>query len=362
MTTTDSLLQTDEFALFFEGDELYESMLSDINTARKSIRLESYIFASDEIGWRFARTLAERVASGVSVYLHLDAAGFLSWNSNKFKYWMRRQGIKIRVFHRWQWRNPWRYNQRNHRKLLIIDDCKLYLGGFNIHRESSREFFGIKRWRDTHLLLEGSIAKQAAILFDSFWKGERHQLPIESDATNALIPNFNYNCRQALKCLYNDSFQRAQQSITLTTPYFVPDRHTQRNLQKAAQRGVDVRLLVPRKNDQRLVQWASRAAYAKLLSNGVRIYEYLPRMLHAKTAVVDGSWAIVGTANLDYRSLFVNHEINLTTHSLILCNQLDIQFKVDLDQSEEVYTQQWSRRPWGSHVAEFISWLARRWL
>ncbi len=351
-----------DITLFFEGDRLYESMLVDIAAARASIRLESYIFASDEIGWRFAEALAERAAVGVNVRLHLDAAGFLSWGSGKLKSWMRNQGVKIRVFHRWQWRHPWRYNQRNHRKLLVIDDNKLYMGGFNIHRESSRNVFGAARWRDTHLCLNGTFAQLAGTLFDDFWKGKRRELPIEKHAVSILVPNFNRSCKQVLKCLYTDSFRRAQRSITLTTPYFVPDRHTQKNLQAAAQRGVDVRLLVPRKNDQRLVQWASRAAYAQLLDAGVRVYEYLPRMLHAKTAVVDGAWATVGTANLDYRSLFVNHEIILVTRAPSFCERLDAQFRTDLEESEEICTRQWTKRPWSAHMAELIGWLARRWL
>ncbi len=349
-----------DLKLFFEGDELYESMLRSIAAARTSIRLESYIFASDEIGWRFAKALAERASVGVHVRLHLDAAGFFSWHSGKFKSWLRNRGIEIRVFHRWQWRAPWRYNQRNHRKLLVIDDHKLYLGGFNIHRESSRDIVGFSRWRDTHLRQNGTIAKLAGMLFDDFWTGKRRPLPTEKDAVSILVPNFDRNCRQVLKCLYKDSFCSAQRSIALTTPYFVPDRHTQKHLQAAAKRGIDVRLLVPRKNNHRLVQWASRAAYAKLLNAGVRVYEYLPRMLHAKTAVVDGSWAIVGTANFDYRSLFVNYEINMVTWTPSFCQQLDEQFKIDLEQSEEICSRQWAKRPWSEHIAELIGWLARR--
>ena len=352
----------DNITLFFEGDQLYDAMLTDIASAQSSIQLESYIFASDEIGWRFARALAERVAAGIDVRLHLDAAGFLAWGSGKLKSWLRLQGVKVRVFHRWQWRAPWRYNQRNHRKLLIIDENKLYLGGFNIHRESSFSVYGAMRWRDTHLSLNGTIAQLAGMLFEDFWKGQRHTLPVEKNAASVLIPNFNRSCRQVLKCLYADRFQQATKSIILSTPYFVPDHHIQNHLQAAAQRGIDVRLLVPRKNDQALVQWASRAAYAKLLDAGVRIYEYLPRMLHAKTAVVDGRWAIVGTANLDYRSLFVNHEINLSTMDLSLCNQLNEQFKVDIEESEEICTRQWAKRRWSAHIAELIGWLARRWL
>jgi len=351
-----------DFKLYFEGDELYEAMLEDIATAQTSIRLESYIFASDEVGWRFARALAERVAAGVDVRLHLDAAGFLLWGSGKLRTWLRSQGIRLRLFHRWRWRDPLRYNQRNHRKLLVIDNRSVYLGGFNIHRESSRLVFGNTCWRDAHVHLSGTVAHLAGILFDDFWKGKRRQLPIEALAVNILVPNFNRSCRQTFKCLYTDSFRRAQQSVYLTTPYFVPDRHTQMELQLAAKRGVDVRLLVPRKNDQRLAQWAARAAYVKLLDAGVRIYEYLPRMLHAKTAVVDGTWATVGTANLDYRSLFVNYEINLATRDPSFCEQLADQFKADLKESEQICRRQWANRPWSEHLAELVGWLARRWL
>jgi len=351
-----------DFTLFFEGDELYQAMLDDIAEAHTSIRLESYIFASDEIGWRFANALADRAANGVDVRLHLDAAGFLSWGADKLKNWLRNQGIQLRVFHRWRWSDPWRYNQRNHRKLLVVDNNNVYLGGFNIHRESSRQSYGNTRWRDSHLRLSGTTAVLAGILFDDFWNGKRRQLAIEEHAVNILIPNFNRSCKQVLKCLYTDSFNNAQQSLYLTTPYFVPDHRTQKHLQAAARRGVDVRLLVPRKNDQRLVQWASRAAYAKLLDAGVRVYEYLPRMLHAKTAVVDGSWATLGTANLDYRSLFVNYEINLATRDFALCKQLDTQFSIDLNESVEICTHQWAKRHWSAQLAELIGWLARRWL
>ncbi len=351
-----------DFTLYFEGDDLYEAMLKEIAAARSSICLESYIFASDEIGWRFAHALAERVAAGVEVRLHLDAAGFLLWGSGKLKIWLRDQGIQLRLFHRWRWRDPLRYNQRNHRKLLVIDDNSVFLGGFNIHRESSRLVFGDASWRDAHVRLDGKVAQQAGILFDDFWNGKRRQPPYQAHAVNILIPNFSRRCRQTFKCLYTDSFRRAQQSIYLTTPYFVPDRRTQLELQLAAKRGVDVRLLVPRKNDQRLAQWAARAAYAKLLDEGVRIFEYLPRMLHAKTAVVDGSWATIGTANLDYRSLFVNYEINLATRDPSLCEQLAGQFMADLEDSEEISKRQWATRPWSEHLAELIGWLARRWL
>ncbi len=350
------------FALFVEGDELYEAMLADIAAAHTRVRMESYIFAADEIGWRFARALAECTAAGIEVRLHLDAAGFLLWGNRKLKTWLRGQGIQLRLFHRWRWRDPLRYNRRNHRKLLVVDESVVYVGGFNIHRESSRLVFGADRWRDTHVRLGDAVAHSAARLFDGFWNGRRHRPITEQGTVNVLAPNVNRTCRQALHCLYANSFRNARRSIYLTTPYFVPDHRSQRELCQAAQRGVDVRLLVPRKSDHLLVQWAARAAYAKLLNAGVRIYEYLPRMLHAKTAVVDSIWAMVGTANLDYRSLFMNHEINLVSRDPLLCQRLEAQFMVDLKNTEQIIGRQWARRPWSQHVVEVIGWLARRWL
>ncbi|GMT39890.1 MAG: cardiolipin synthase B [bacterium] len=350
------------FVLFVEGDELYEAMLADIAAAHTCILMESYIFAADEIGWRFARALAERAAAGIQVRLHLDAAGFLFWGNRKLKTWLRSQGIRLRLFHRWRWRDPLRYNRRNHRKLLVVDDATVYVGGFNIHRESSRIAFGAERWRDTHVRLGDAVAHSAARQFDDFWNGRRRHSIAEQGAVNVLVPNVNRTCRQALHCLFADSFGNAHRLIYLTTPYFVPDHHSQMKLREAAQRGVDVRLLVPHKSDHLLVQWAARAAYAKLLDAGVSIYEFLPRMLHSKTVVVDSIWAMVGTANLDYRSLFINHEINLVSRDPLLCQSLEAQFLLDLEEAEQIMGHQWALRPWSEHVVEVIGWLARRWL
>ena len=123
-----------------------------------------------------------------------------------------------------------------------------------------------------------------------------------------------------------------------------------------------VRLLVPAKSDVPLARWAARASYQMLLQAGVRIFEYLPRMLHAKTAVVDGSWATIGTANLDYRSLFLNYELNLVSRDSTLCERLCTQFEVDLSQSREILPAAWPRRPAVQRLYEAVGWMARRWL
>jgi cardiolipin synthase len=353
----------DEFLLFTEGDDLYEDMLAAIAASHRSVRLESYIFADDEIGWRFAEVLVETALRGVKVWLHLDAAGSLFWGSRRFFRRLSAAGVKVRWFHRWSWRDPMRYNRRLHHKLMVVDGTLAYVGGFNIHRESSRRIVGEKRWRDTHVAIRGPLAVVAAELFDAFWRRRLNvNLPEEGATTSMLVQNRSRAQRRDLRTIYADAFAAAGKSVFLTTPYFVPDRQTRELLTEAAQRGVDVRLLVPAKSDVPIAQWAARAAYTGLLGGGVRIYEYIPRMLHAKTVVIDGTWGTIGTANLDYRSFFLNQELTLVTRDIMLCTDLETQFRHDLEQTEEILAINWPLRRWPERMLEMVGWLARRWL
>lgn len=350
-------------AIFFtEGDALYEHMAHSIRNAQRSIRVEYYMFAPDEVGWQFAELLVAKAAEGVSVWVHLDAAGSFFWSAGGLGRYLRKHHIHVRWFHRWSWRQPLRYNRRNHRKMLIIDGKELYLGGYNIHRDSSYKVVGAQRWRDTHVRTTGALAREAAELFDHFWRGGHYWEPKPTHFDSMLVPNHTRNCRHTLRCLYTEYIAAAKKYIYLTTPYFVPDLFTQQALIKAANQGVDVRLLVPHKSDVLLTQWAARAAYASLLKAGVRIYEYLPRVLHAKTAVIDGTWGTVGTANLDYRSLYLNYELNFVTHTPALCAELERQFLLDLQEAEEILPGRWAARHWISYITEGLGWCARRWL
>ena len=176
---------------------LFRSITPVILHARKTIKLESYIFADDEIGQRFAKALKKCCASGVDVKLHLDADGSLFWHSRRLKQKLREDGIQVRWFHRWSWRNPLRYNRRNHRKLLVIDDSTAYVGGFNIHRENSYAIYGKKRWRDTHVQFSGGLAVQASQMFDRFWKGNRRWLQPQPINLNLLVPNYSLRGRRS---------------------------------------------------------------------------------------------------------------------------------------------------------------------
>jgi len=346
--------------MHIEGDALYDSMLQAIGAARESVRLESYIFVADEVGKPFMEALLACAARGVRTTLRVDYAGSLFGVSNDDIAALRKGGVRFQWSRRWTWRHPLRFNRRNHRKLLIVDDERAFIGGFNIHRESSRRVVGDSRWRDTHARFTGPLVADAAEAFDCL--GERRRFTPRTTANLYLVTNRARSSGFHLRRELHDRFGSARKRLWVTTPYFVPDRRTQSQLVQAARRGVDVRLLVPGKSDVPIVQWAARAAYARLLRGGVRIWEYQPRVLHAKTMLVDQEWATMGTANLDYRSLFVNDEINLISTDGRLNAMLSSQFEIDLAEAREITECAWNRRPATWVVAETVGWWARRWL
>lgn len=353
----------DHFAVFTEGDELYDDMLWHIRNARNSVRLESYIFENDAIGSEFIEACCERARAGVRVLLHLDALGSLALSISDGPDRLREAGVEVRWFNPARLLRIFKLNRRNHRKLLVVDERVAWLGGFNVHDESSRRYSGNACWRDTQVRIEGPLAPVAARYFDQLWHGNRRwRVETEPDADAFLVSNHNLRQQHRFRRLLKHRMRQAQNRIWLTTPYFMPDHGTQKEMAHAARRGVDVRLLVPYKTDRPVTQWAARAAYSHLLHAGVRIYEYQPRLLHSKTAVVDDRWSTVGTANIDYRSFYINFELNLISRRSDLAEILRKYFLRDLDVSKEVTDEAWRRRAWMARFPEFVGWLARKFL
>ncbi len=351
------------FQLFVEGDALFDAMIAAIEKARCDIRMESYIFATDEIGARFVAALAAKARAGIDVRLHLDAFGAGQRGFGKFRRELERSGVRFRWFRPFRVRHPLRYLQRNHRKLLVVDGREAFLGGFNIRRLNSRRLHGETRQRDTHVRVSGPLATLAIGHFNRLWQ-DADQLPasaIPEDPKNMealLVPSYSLHCQHRLACLHAGLIAKARSIVYLTSPYFGPGVMVDRALRAAAIRGVDVRLLVPRRGDPLVAGWATQAAYAPLLAAGVRIYEYLPRQLHAKTSAIDTVWSIIGSANLDYRSLFVNQELVLIARDRTLTEQLQAQYMDDLAEAEEVTLSKWRRRGWRARGLEAIGWTA----
>lgn len=351
----------DVVQVFVEGDALYDRMVADIAAARHEIGLEAYIFGDDVIGRKLVEALCERARAGVRVRVYLDTFGSLPLANSPLIRVLREAHVHVRWFHGWSWRTPWRIHRRNHRKLLVIDRRCAYLGGFNMHAESSHRATGRSRWRDTHVRIEGPFATQARDACAAFWYGDMHWEPSQI-GPNLLMTNGSRPARHHWRVALHTACLQARVRIWATTPYFVPDRRLRTELAAAARRGVDVRILVPKQSDVRLVQWASRAAYRALLHDGVKILEYVPRVLHAKTMVVDDTWCMVGTANLDYRSLNLNYEITLVSRCKGLTALFAAQFRHDASRSEQIDLSRWQRRPGWRRLVEGVAWRIRRWL
>lgn len=347
--------------VFAEGDHLYAAMLEDISKATKCIRLESYILACDEVGLSFASVLAERARAGVDVKVHLDGVGAMLEGTELLVDYLQARRVSVRWFNRWRWRSPLHYNRRNHRKLLVVDDTSLFVGGFNIHRKSAMKHVGEVRWRDVHVRLNGKLLKQARQLFDDAWVTQLvHRVP-EPDGLHRLVPNGTRSCRRVLHCLFLDAINSARRSVLVATPYFVPDYRFRAALVLAAKRGVDVRVLLPAKSDQRLVRWASRALARRLIHKGVSIFLFQPRMLHSKVMLVDYQWVTIGSANTDYRSFFTNLELNYVTRDPLVCQRIGTVLDEDFKQALPMTLTNTTGGPMRWLAEKFARWL-RRWL
>jgi cardiolipin synthase len=345
-------------------------MISAIEEAQRSIRLEVFIFAADEVGWRFARALSAKANAGVEVRFHFDSRGAATGYSPDIFREMVDAGVKLKWYRPWSWRHPSRYFQRNHRKLLVVDEEELFLGGFNIRRENSRALYGEGRQRDTHVSIRGELAQHAAALFDQMWDDPEHPYADAASEKASFfdpLPAPNFACLgwRRIACLYAGLIQNSVRYVYITTPYFCPGSIVARAARQAARRGVDVRLLVPRYSDPAFVGWLTRSGYSSLITDGVRIYEYLPLprgKLHAKTAVIDDEWCVVGSPNLDHLSLLVNHELVLIARDRVLAESLRDQYLTDLADASEVQQSQWAHRGWAERGLEALGWTARKML
>tara|TARA_R110002110_G_scaffold167482_1_gene368468 strand:- start:12658 stop:13665 length:1008 start_codon:yes stop_codon:yes gene_type:complete len=331
-----------------------------IDNAKTEILLESYIFSLDQVGNKIVKILNKKAAQGLTVKLNLDAVGSHYYQCGRHWKSILHENVSLRWFHRWNWRRPWQFNVRNHRKLLVIDRSIAFIGGFNIHRESSRQYFGEKRWRDTHMKLQSDAVALLAQYFSDIWL-IKHQIYYDSNKEFLFIPNLSRKCRYLLRCQLSQLINNARTSIQVTTPYFVPDEYLIKDLINASQRGVEVSLLVPHCGDHPLINSMAWAYYSRLTQSGIRIFAYLPRMLHAKTTVVDSHIVIIGSANMDYRSLFVNYELVCLFASRKVAEELSENFRRDCDMAELVTpkTRQaagfwWLKRPIATLLKHWI--------
>ena len=399
--------------LLIDGAETFAVVLNALSHAREEILLETYILRADSIGTSVQHALVAAVKRGVRVRLLVDAIGSAATKDN-FWHSLVAEGVDVRHFHP-LFRAPLQALRRDHRKIVVIDRTIAFTGGMNIAEEygsSIRSHAGA--WRDTFIRVEGSVALELAAVFAEGWdraggevlpgleyvswsdrvvtppsgfasfaprglrarverrigqeldrrRGRRVRRDHSSagdDAMRSMIvldPRPGRAQRETLAIMAALA-GGARERLWVTTPYFAPPTRALRMLARVARAGVDVRLLLPGQTDVPIMRHAAHGAYDYLLSHGVRLFEYMPAVLHAKTLIVDGYAGMVGSSNLDFRSFWLNAECNLLLFDHACGRALEESFLADLDSSEEVTTESWSRRSIRHAMLDFAARLLR---
>lgn len=355
------------------GSEIFPEMLRTIKEAKETIHLEIYIFQSDRTGWRFAEALAEKSRSGVSVKVVYDAVGSLTTDPDLFRF-MESAGVELFEYHPIAfWKRGWGLKRRDHRKILIVDGRCGFVGGVNIGDEYADPGEGGGGWRDTHLKLEGPAVRNLQQIFLSTWfKNKKRELkddpsyypeiPPSGKLRVSIVASHGFRARNQIKKTYLRAIRRAKKRICFTHSYFVPPHWFLTALKKARRRGVEVMILLPKRSDVRIIDFATRALYTRLLKWGVRIFEWEGPILHAKTAVVDGRWSTIGSANLDQLSFHYNLEVNVVALGAPFGAEMEEMFWNDLKQAREVLAPEWTRRNFIQRLLEntfyyLIGWI-----
>jgi len=377
------LIAGNRVRLLQNGPQTYRAMFAAIDAARDSINLETYILEDDEVGRRFVDALIAKQLAGVQVNLIYDSVGAISTPDTLFQR-LRDNGVLTLEF------NPvnplvakagWDVNQRDHRKLLIVDGRTVFLGGINVSSVYSGGSLGRRKparasdkvpWRDTDLQIEGPVVAKFQKLFLATW-AKQHGEPLaartyfpplsrQGDEVMRAIGTSPDDAQSLIYVTLMSAFNSAETEILLTNAYFVPDRQLVAALIAAAARGVDVHIVLPGHSDSALVFHAGRSNYDELLRGGVKIHERLEALMHAKTAVIDGVWSTVGSTNLDWRSFLHNDEVDAVVLGSGFGDLMRAAFKADVAKSKEVTLENWRQRPLSDRTKEFLSRLWQYWL
>ncbi len=350
--------------LLQNGDQYFPAMLEAIRTARQTINFESFIFKSDSVGYQFRDALCERARAGLEVRVLLDGVGSGWALNNSDVRMMKKAGCKFAYYHpTFSWRVD-RSNRRTHRRVLVVDGKVAFTGGAAFADLWSGNAQDPEHWRDTHLRLEGPIVASLQSAFQSHWikthgealtgAGQFPPLSSAGDLRAQVIASHSFSVAP-VPLVQAVSFAAAEKRIWITNPYCTPTDDQVDLLVKAVQRKVDVRLLLPGPhNDQPLTKSAGRGAYGRLLEGGVKIFEYQPTMIHAKTMVVDGMFAMIGTSNLDARSSEINEELDVVVYDEKFGREMESTFEKDLQQCREFTLEDFKSR---SSWERFIEWL-----
>lgn len=358
--------QDNQIDIFTEGNMKFEQLIKSIEEAKDHVHILYYIIKNDAISSRIIDILVRKAQEGVQIRLLYDDIGSRSISRKLLKK-LRNAGGKVASF--FPSKIPlinFRINYRNHRKLVIIDGKYGFIGGFNI----GDEYLGLNKkmgyWRDTHLKIKGNAVKDIQLRFMLDWryaakeelKDINRYFPYiysTGDSGVQIVSSGPDSKQEQIKYGYIKMINSAKESIYIQTPYFIPDESVLESLRIAALCGVDIRIMIPNKPDHVFVYWATYSYIGELLKVGARIYTYDKGFLHAKTFVIDGKIASVGTANVDVRSFKLNFEINAFIYDSVIASKLEGVFVKDIDDCKEVTREIYSKRSNIIKIKESIS-------
>ncbi len=344
------------------GDRFYPAMLEAIGGAKDTINCEVYIFDSDETGRKFIEAFIERARAGVEVRLLLDWFGSIRLKRADRRE-LRNAGVKLEFFRPLALRNLVRMYRRTHRRAIVIDGTIGFTGGAAVSDKWRGDTRNPKEWRDSMTRVTGALVTGVQSAFAANWvyccgeviAGPRYYPPSQDagPACGLSVVSSPSDAQQPIRLLFWVSFINARRRLWIASSYFIPDRQLRKAVEARARAGVDVRILVPGNHTDAIpVQYAGRGYYEELLQAGVRMFEYQASMMHAKTIVADDGWTLVGSANMDERSMEINEENLLGIAEAGFARAVAEGFEHDLTRSKEIRLDEWRRRPVYQRVLE----------
>lgn len=363
LLTNSTMYDGNAVEILLNGDETYPRMLEDLRNAKSLITWHVFWFKPGKLADQVREVLMERARAGVKVFFLFDAIGSRGLDKSYGKD-LESAGVEVDVFRPLRWRLLYKVQERMHIRCVVIDGRVGYTGGFGIDDHWLGDGRHQDQWRDTNVRLVGPAVDQLQASFVTNW-GESTGAILTGDIffhpEDEPVGDVSAGLIHTAPSLGSTNAERyfvlaisaARRRLWITNPYFLPDDDFQQLLCAAVDRGVDVRVLTPGvHNDRKSVFWASRSHYEKLLRAGVRIWEYEPGMIHAKTLVVDGVLFSVGTINFDNRSVMLNDEVTLTGHDERISRRFEEVFLQDLEHAREVDLETFRSRAWTQKVRE----------